>query len=353
MSQSTTIPLRNVWLLFLYAADLIEFRNRFEGEIESARDLPELLGRLLSHVVEQRLRRNLSRDYQPQAAILSRVRGRIDALKTESGRLLERGQIACRFEDYTMNTSRNRLVRAALDRLAARITVSNVAHRCRALSSDLSRFGIAASRPSRAELATDQIGRNETADLLMVSLARMVFEVVIPTETRGENELQDATPTDHLLRRLFERAVGNALRIKLSPLGWTVTQGRRLRWPITTGSPGMESVLPGMQTDIELVHRINDRRIVIDTKFTNIFTSSSYRTAMLKSGYLYQIYAYLRTQEQLDRPLSVTSEGMLLHPQVGGAVDEWMHVQGHILRFKTIDLTATPIDFERSLLCIL
>jgi len=353
MGHASAIPLRNIWLLFLYAADLVEYRDRFQGEIESARDLPDLVGRLLACVVEARLRRNLSRGYRPHLAVLSRVRGRIDTLTTETGRLMERGQVACRFEDYTMNTARNRLVRAALERLATRISDPNAAHRCRVLSGDFARLGVAAARPSRTELAMDQIGRNETADRLMVSLARMVFDVVIPTETTGANELQNSTPGEQLLRHLFERAVGNALRLTLVPRGWSVTQGRRLRWPMTSASAGIAAVFPGMQTDIELFHRLTDRRIVIDTKFTSIFTASNYRSEMLKSGYLYQMYAYLRTQERPDDPHSVVSEGMLLHPQVGGAVDEEVQIQGHMMRFKTIDMTSKPAEFESSLLGLL
>lgn len=40
---------------------------------------------------------------------------------------------------------------------------------------------------------------------------------------------------------------------------------------------------------------------------------------------------------------------MLLHPQTGGAVDEAMEVQGHLMRFRTIDLTAPPGAFEQGL----
>jgi 5-methylcytosine-specific restriction enzyme subunit McrC len=73
----------------------------------------------------------------------------------------------------------------------------------------------------------------------------------------------------------------------------------------------MATILPGMQTDIELNHIASGRRIIIDTKFTHIFTKSDYREAMLKSGYLYQMYAYLRTQEQVDDQASLCSEGIL------------------------------------------
>ncbi len=56
-------------------------------------------------------------------------------------------------------------------------------------------------------------------------------------------------------------------------------------------------ILPGMQTDIELFHSETGRLIVIDTKFNRILTGSNYRDKILRSGYLYQMYAYLRTQE--------------------------------------------------------
>jgi len=343
------IPLRNVWLLFLYAADLVQFRDRFENQVENARDIPDLVARLLSHVVEERLRRNLSRGYRLRTATLSRVRGRIDMLETTTRRLMDRGRIACRFEEHTMDTPRNRLVRAALDHLGNRVSDDLVAHRCRQLSGDFTRMGVIGPRPSWTELAGDQIGRNESADQFMVALAQMVFDTIIPTEELGHVKGTLSGANDHLIRRLFERAVGNALRLELQPYGWRVTQGKRLSWPVEGSSPGMAAILPGMQTDIELNNHASMRRIVIDTKFTAIFTSSSYREQILKSGYLYQLYTYLRTQERTDDPGSLTAEGMLLHPQVGGIVDEEMTVQGHQMRFKTIDLTSDAAQFEMGL----
>ncbi len=343
------IPLRNIWLLFLYAADLVQYRDSFERDVEAARDLPDLVGRLIAHVVEQRLRRNLSRGYRTRVAVLPRVRGRIDMLATEAGQLMERGQVACQFQEHVMDTPRNRMVRSALDRLAARISEPETAHRCRSLAADFSRVGVTNKRPSRAELGLDQIGRNESADRMMVALARMVFDGSIPTETTGSTLQPGTETTEHLVRRLFERAVGNALRLELEPQGWHVAQGRRITWPIDRSTHGMRSILPGMQTDIELNNAASGRRIVIDTKFTRILTSSNYRGEILKSGYLYQIYAYLRTQERNSDPPSLTAEGILLHPQVGGDVDETMSVQGHPISVRTIDLTADTSKFEASL----
>lgn len=351
--MAQAIPLRNIWLLFLYAADLVRFKDVTCVEVEAARDLPELMARLLVRVVQQRLRRNLSRGYKPTHGILSRVRGRIDVLTTATGQLLEQGRIACRFEEHSMDTPRNRMVRSALDYLAAMVDVPEVVHECRALSQFLGRSGVSSQKPSRAALATDQISRNETADLLMVSLAKMVFEAFIPREQIGRNHAVAVDADVHLVRRLFEKAVTNALRLQLQPLGWQVKGGRKLNWPVAGSSDGITEHLPGMQTDIELVHTGQRRKLVIDTKFTHIFTSTQYKTEVLRSGYLYQLYAYLRTQEaELQANGIEHSEGMLLHPQCGQPLDAYVVMQGHRMRFKTIDLMSSAEEFEKQLLRI-
>jgi 5-methylcytosine-specific restriction enzyme subunit McrC len=347
------IPLRNIWLLFLYAADLVQFKDVTSVQAEMARDLPELLARLLVRTVHQRLRRNLSRGYQPKHAVLSRVRGRIDVLATAAGQLLDQGRVACRFEDHTIDTPRNQLVRAALDHLVVMVRTPELVHECRELSQLMGRLGVFSKKPPRAALATDQVGRNEKADLLMVSLAKMVFETLIPSEEAGQSYAVSADPDVYLVRRLFEKAVCNALRLHLGPLGWQVKSGRKLSWPVGMSSDGILTHLPGMKTDIELFHKVERRKVVIDTKFTQIFTETQYKKEVLRSGYLYQLYAYLRTQEaeRADKGIDY-SEGMLLHPQRGVALDAYVDMQGHKIRFRTIDLMSSAGEFEQQLLSI-
>ncbi|MGZ9083068.1 MAG: 5-methylcytosine restriction system specificity protein McrC, partial [Rhodoplanes sp.] len=99
--------------------------------VEASPDFPALVARLLCYAVDRRLRRNLSRGYQQKQAVLTRVKGRIDILDTYTGDLLSKGMIACRFEELTFDTPRNRLVRAALDALASRVDDSLLAHEVR------------------------------------------------------------------------------------------------------------------------------------------------------------------------------------------------------------------------------
>ncbi len=101
-----------------------------------------------------------------------------------------------------------------------------------------------------------------------------------------------------------------------------------------------------------LYHR-NNRRIVIDTKFNSIVTSGWYREVSLRSAYIYQIYAYLRSQEDNDDPLALHASGLLLHPSIGEMYDETVEMQGHAIRFATVDLGATAEEIRRRLLYLI
>ncbi|HEF5155743.1 5-methylcytosine-specific restriction endonuclease system specificity protein McrC [Burkholderia multivorans] len=332
------IPVRNLWLLMLYASDLTRIKEVFNALVEDdLEDIPDLVAKLLAHAVEQRLRRNVTRGYQHRAQSLTRVRGRIDILRTEAQQLLSRGEVYCRFEELTTNTPRNRLVRAALDLLASLARDRDLARQCRSLAATLGRSGVAGVRPSRAELAQDQIGRNDHDDRLMVELAKLAFDLALPTEEAGPTTLVSPERGDVYVRRLFEKAVLGFARVELERIGWRVRGGTCMKWQVSAASDGAAEILPGMITDIIIDDLRAGRRLVIDTKFTSVLDANRFGGASLKSSFLYQMYTYLRSQEGLGL-LWDGASGLFLHPAVDVRIRESVTIQGHAIAFATVDL---------------
>lgn len=345
------IPVRNLWLLMLYASDL--FRSRGSGKVgleDSPDDLPDLVAEILAHAVEVRQRRHLSFGYRSRDAVVNRVRGRIDVLKTERHQLLSRGLVACRFDELTIDTPRNRFVRAALESVSRVVRRADIAHRCRSLAAGMKAMGVSGAPPTRAEMSADRIGRNDAADRFMVDAAKLAFDLALPTETIGTNVLLLPDREAVWVRRLFERAIGGFYDVVLSPQGWRVQRGGTMGWDIQHKTPGIDAILPTMRTDIVLDHAPSTRRIVIDTKFNSILTSGWYREESLRSGYVYQIYAYLRSQAGLGDNVADHASGLLLHPSVGNDVDETVTIQGHRIRFATVDLAAPHFEIREQLL---
>lgn len=343
------IPIRNLWLLMFYASELRHFGQQEAGMEKQPDELPDLVAELLCHFVSRRLRKNLSRSYQSRQEVLSRVRGRIDLLTTTTNRLLERGQVACEFEELTLNTPRNCYVRGALAHLAGLVADQKLKKTCRMLSSQLLQLGVTGPVPSRAQILNERFGRHDLEDQPMLAAARMAFELRLPTEQGGNTHWLSPDRNEHWLRRLFEKAVAGFYDVVLTPRGWRVSAGQRHQWPTEAETSGLADILPGMQTDIVLEHSEVGRRIIIDTKFADILKRNQQDMPRLDSGYLYQIYAYLRTQETRDE-LADRAEGLLLHPAIGLNVDEAATFQHHLIRFATVDLSADAATIRRTLL---
>ncbi len=345
------IPVRNLWLLMLYASDL--FRTRGIGNVgleDSEDDLPDLVAEVLAHAVEIRQRRRLSLGSRSRAEALNRVRGKIDVLTTERHQLLARGRVACRFDELTIDTPRNRFVRAALQSIARLVRRADLAHRCRSLAASMKAMGVSGEPPTRAQMSTDRFGRNDAEDRFMVAAARLAFDLGLPAEHAGAQVLARPDRDEVWVRRLFERAVGGFYGVALRPAGWRVQCGTVLNWQVETQTAGIERILPAMRTDIVLDHPATERRIVIDTKFTSILTRGWHREETLRSGYMYQIYAYLRSQVGGGDPLAGGASGLLLHPAIGAMVDECVTIQGHRIRFATVDLAGPQLEFRAQLL---
>lgn len=337
------IPVRNLWLLMLYASDL--FRALGEGSIaleDRLDDIPELVAEILARATELRLRRALTTGYRLETAELGRVRGRIELLATLRKQALQRGRVVCRYEAMTADTPRNRLVRAGLAAMARLVADKDLRHRCSVLERTLVAGGVQRAGTPRELLTQGRLARHEQQDRVVVAAARLALQLALPTEEAGDHRLFRPDREDAWVRQLFEHAVAGIYETVLRPNGWLVSPGVRLDWQVGRKTAGIDALLPSMKTDIVLDSPDSRRRLVVDTKFTSIVTRGWYRSESLKSGYIYQMYAYLRSQVGGEDGRASGAAGLLLHPAIDEEVDESVEIQGHSIRFATVDLVGAP-----------
>lgn len=335
----------------LFASDLGSSVNPAKlGSEDLPEEIPDLVAEILARTVEERQRRQLTTTFLPRQAVLSRVRGRIDHLVTSRRQLLAKGQVACRFEELSIDSPRNRYVRTALESVARLVRDQTLSHRCLGLAHGLRNQGVVGAAPSRRQISSERFGRHDQADQPMLASARLAMDLALPTEEAGPNALLDPKRCEHWLRRLFEKAIGGFYRLSLDPSQWLVSTGKALSWPFEEATAGISQVFPSMRTDIVLDRRHHPQRLVIDTKFTSVFTRGWYRDQSLKTGYVYQLYAYLRSQEGRGDPWADQADGLLLHPAISAQVDESVRIQGHRMRFATVDLAASHQEIRDQLL---
>ena len=199
---------------------------------------------------------------------------------------------------------------------------------------------------------SERFGRHELVDKKVLATAELAFNLALINESTTMKGHTSPYKQAEWVRKLFEKAIGGFYKLKLDNV-WRVRTGQWLNWQVDHASRRTSELLPSMQLDICLENRQLDKRIVIDTKYTDITTSHYLGGESFKSGYIYQLYTYLRSQEKPSDTMSLRSTGMLLHPSVGVSYDESAVIQGHEFRFCTVDLTRSSAEIANQLLGLL
>jgi 5-methylcytosine-specific restriction enzyme subunit McrC len=338
----------------LYASELfatVEHQIRQTGKEYAPDDLPNIIAEILVYFVRERLLRGLTQSYLPREADLPRVRGRVDALRTTGHQLLDRGIVACRFHEPTLNTPRNRLIKAALDR-GAYLASGHVAKRCRDYAALMFRMGVVGELPDRNTLSKEVNTINNQGDRQALAAAKLLLDMAIPDCRAGREHLLLPEASESWLRNLFEKAVRGFYRVTASDL-WSVGKTNKSQnWPVQDDAEELVHYLPRMELDTVLISKDLQQKIVIDTKFTSLLKSGWYRTESLSSAYIYQMYAYLRTQEA-ESPADRYATGILLHPAMGKSRRFSCEMQGHKFIFAAVNLNAPAQDIRAELLNLL
>ena len=320
----------------LYASDLYRHHTKTQAGVEeNPEDIADLVAENLCYHVERRLVRNLNFGYQNKVAVLGRIRGRIDMLYTQAHYLLEKAKVCCRFEELTVDTPRNRYVRAALEHLSSIKQVDKkLKDKCRLLAMHLDRIGVRSGKPPGYSPKLERFGLHDAEDRIMLFTADVAFSLALPTEY-GDDELVSPDKDEVWLRKLFEKAMRGFYQVTLKDTCEVSIEW--LEWQIEDQTDALKNVFPKMKTDITITNNLSEERLVIDTKFKKITTPGEYRV-ILESENIYQIYAYVMSQHAQKNPKSLITRGMLLYPSVGQDYDESATIQGHEFKFCTVDL---------------
>jgi 5-methylcytosine-specific restriction enzyme subunit McrC len=347
------IPIRNIWLLLLYASDYYKTvgkKQRIELE-NNPEELITLAAKLYCQVANKWLIHHLAADYQLTTKSLNRVRGKIEVLTTQRKQLLAKGKIQCRYDDLTIDTPKNRYIHAAAHLLVKQLTDTSLIEQCRKIIHQFTALKI--GQTTHYFYEKERFNHANLKDNTLISLAKLIFSLSIPTQFQGLHTIEQLKKTDHWLRELFEKAIIGFYRVNLDPQQWIIHAGKKLNWQYTNATENIKRYLPIMKTDLIIENRSQNQRLVIDTKCTSILKKSRFRPNSFSSHHLYQLYAYLRSQEKQSDSLSISASGMLLYPTVGVTINESMLIQGHKLAFCTIDLTQDNTKIKESLLALL
>ena len=116
--MSSAIPIRNIYFLLCYAWNRLQEGGLVDVSADSSTELADLFARILLTGTRHLLRRGLEQGYELRSAELTGIRGRPDLLQTARRFLAQHGRAACDYDELTVNTLPNQILKATLRVLA-------------------------------------------------------------------------------------------------------------------------------------------------------------------------------------------------------------------------------------------
>src|SRR5262249_19116298 len=132
--------------------------------------------------------------------------------------------------------------------------------------------------------------------------------------------------------QLYERFVATFYAVHLSKER-AIRSQPKIEWPTINPS----QYLRVMNPDVTMQHKKTGKLLELDTKFTAGVLVRGKADLVFDRSHLFQIYAYLRSQEDCSSS-HLFATGVLLYPTVGHSISEKIRIQGHDIRWETINL---------------
>jgi len=338
-----TIPIKNIYYLLSYAWDQLEQGELVDVSSQDSTELLDLFADVLSKGTEHLIRRGLEQSYVEITEATTAIRGKIQIFPSARRMLFEHGKALCTYDEMTVDTKANQVIKAALKYLSSHKDVdSGLRKKMLGLVRVLP--DVSDKRFDRFALRGIQLHRNNRFYKFLLNVCGLVLEQALVTEKEGANRFRDFVRDEHRMRRLFEKFLKNFYKHHL--LNCEV-KSEKINWWVDSDIEQNVSLLPSMTTDISI--RDGEKTLVIDAKFKQSVFQKNFNKSSFHSDNLYQLFSYLKNMEGRDGA-DATASGMLIYPLVNEAVHEDYSIHGHNISIRTIDLTLEWKEIEASLL---
>ena len=250
-----------------------------EGEMTALRtqrhDLLELLIRLFADRLLPAVRRGLPRRYRTWTEDLKLLRGRLDVTRQLTRLAVRSDVLACRFDELSVDTPLNRVLKAAVSRLTGVTRSSATARRLAELVARLE-FVKDTRSPLREPVRLD---RSNTAYHDLYRLARMFLAGDWQSTASGR---ASGFALVFAMNDLFEAFIGRSVRRAVAP--WQVHLQHARHYAIEAPDGPLFRLKP------DIVVETPDGPMVLDTKWKRLDPAD--RTLGIDSSDIYQMQAY-------------------------------------------------------------
>ena len=337
------IPILNIYYLLCYAWNRLEEGETIPVSQLDKDEVSQLFATVLIEGTSHLFKKGLDRGYILHSDEISRLRGKIDFPSNLRRNFFKQPRLHCQYDELDYNVLHNQILKA---------TIKNMIN-CKGLEKDANEKlknlyrrlhyveDIFLTKKSFRQV---QLNRNNIFYDFLIKVCELIYDNLLISSSGEGGKFRDFIQDEVLMRRIFEEFVRNFYKRHL--LGFTVGRSY-IQWKFTSLTDAASDFLPRMETDITLQSKNN--KIIIDTKY---YSSTLSQNDKVHSSNLYQLFAYLKNQEDKTDFLSLKCQGILLYPTIDVEYQHEYQHEGHKVSIQTINLNQNWKKIEQDLLAV-
>ncbi len=322
------IPIENIYYLLCYAWDQYAQGSLVDVSKIPTTELVDLFAIVLTQGVERLAKRGLERTYNTRNEDLRGIKGRVDFVQTERRLLRKHGRALCHFDEFTVNSLPNQIIKSTLTFLG-RCSSIDSGNRIAVLRLARELRGIDDTRITESSFHRVQLSSSSRHYRFLLNVCQLIHGSWLIDERTGAYHFRDILEDEKRMARVFQSFIYNFLKAERGDL----RVGReRLQWRATSESQESLTLLPVMETDVSIFTR--ERHIILDAKFYSETLAGRFDARKIRVEHLYQLFSYLANSD----PKKGRGEGILLYPTVDTDLRAQFSVLGFPITVQTLNL---------------
>lgn len=322
------IRIQNIYYMLAYAFQVLNEHGYKSITTEDFDNTAELCAAILARGIKIQIKRGLGKEYISRTESLASLRGKIDITESIKTQALQRRQLVCSYDEFSVNSFMNRIIKSTI-LLLLRADIAKT--RKKELKKLLVYFDDVAPIDLHSVNWNMQYNRNNQTYRMLIGICYLIIKGLLQTQSDGTTKLMDFLD-EQRMHRLYEKFILEYYRKEYPQITANASQ---IPWQL---DDDMGAMLPVMQTDIMLSY--GEKTLIIDAKYYAHTTQLQYDKHTLHSGNVYQIFTYVKNKEAelADRPHEVS--GILLYAKTDEDIypenEYWM--SGNRIEVRTLNL---------------
>lgn len=338
------IPILNIYYLLCYAWNRLDEGETISVSQVEKDEVSQLFATVLIEGTSHLFKKGLDRGYVQYSDEIQRIRGRIDFPMNIKRTFFKQPRLYCDFDELDYNVLHNQILK---------ITIKNMIN-CEGIDDDANyRLKTLYLRLQDVDdicltkkcFRQVQLHRNNFFYDFLIKVCELIFDNLLISKKGEGGKFKDFVQNETIMSRIFEEFVRNFYKRHLD--SYKVSRSY-ISWKLRPLSDRAGDFLPRMETDITLLSE--NKKIIMDTKY---YKETLSQNDKIHSGNLYQLYAYLKNQEETDDPLTMICEGILLYPTIDAGFRHDYQENGHKICIRTINLNQEWKRIESDLLSMI